>query len=63
MTKEKELFEKTYPAKEVAESVVTAVEAVGYLKHLRLTNPEQTYWIDPIIFTLLISSVHSVLSE
>ena len=57
MTKERKLFEKTYPAKEVANSTLAAAEAVGYLKHLRLTNPEQDYWIIPLIVTLLINNV------
>ena len=35
MTKERELFEKTYPAKEVADNPYLAVEAFGYLKHLK----------------------------
>ena len=56
-------MKKTYPAKEVANNPLTAVEAVGYLKHLRLTNPEEEYWIKPLIGVLLISSVEMFLSE
>ena len=63
MTKERELFEKTYPAKEVANNVYTAVEAMGYLKHLRLTNPEQDYWINPLIVALALISIGMVLSK
>lgn len=33
MTSERELFEKEYPAKEVANNPFIASEAVGYLKH------------------------------
>lgn len=62
MTKERELFEKTYPAKELANSVYITVEAMGYLKHLRLTNPEQDYWIKPLIAVLALSSIEMVLS-
>jgi len=53
MTKERELFEKEYPAKEVATNPFTASEAVGYLKHLRKTNPEQAEWIDKRISVIL----------
>ena len=63
MTKERKLFEKSYPAKEVANSPFISVEALGYLRHLRLTNPEQNYWITPLMATLLISSVEMVLSK
>lgn len=53
MTKEKELFEKEYPVKKVATSPFTTVEALGYLKHLKVTNPEQSEWIDNTIMVLL----------
>lgn len=55
MTKEKELFEKEYPVKKLVASPYTAVEAVGYLKHLRVTNPEQSEWIDNAIMTILLA--------
>lgn len=60
MTKERKIFEETYPAGEVAESPFIAIEAVGYLKHLKVTNPEQTEWIDKIITLLLITSTISL---
>ena len=55
MTKEKELFQKLYPAKEVYNNPFKAVEAVGYLKHLKIINPEQAIWIDPLILALLLN--------
>lgn len=62
MTKERKIFEKIYPAKEVAENPFIAVEAVGYLKHLEVTNPEQSEWIDKTIIALLTGSTVALLS-
>ena len=53
MTKEKELFEKEYPVKKVTTNPFNTVEAVGYLKHLKVTNPEQSEWIDSTTMTLV----------
>ena len=53
MTKEKELYEKLYPPKKVVDNPFVTAEAVGYLKHLKITNPEQVAWIDPLILMLL----------
>lgn len=53
MSHEKELFEKKYPAKEVYNNPFITAEAVGYLKCLKITNPEQVAWIDPLILSLL----------
>lgn len=53
MTKEREIFEKKYPAKKMVTNPFTACEAIGYLKHLKVSNPEQAEWIDKIISTLL----------
>ena len=63
MTEEKELFQKLYPAKEVANCPLLAAEGVGYLKHLKFTNPEQSYWIDATILTLLLSTYASIVSH
>lgn len=63
MTKERELFEKTYPAEKVADSPFLAIEAFGYLKHLKLCNPEQSTWIDRVSKTLLMSSAISFLKK
>mgnify|MGYP006927612714 CR=1 FL=1 len=60
MTKEKELFQKLYPAKEVADMPLLAAEAIGYLKHLKSTNPTQSYWIDETILMLLLSVAGSM---
>jgi hypothetical protein len=58
MTKERKIFQEKYPAKEVAENPFIAVEAVGYLKHLEVTKPEQSEWIDKTIIELLtVSSI------
>lgn len=53
MTKERELFEKTYPVKEILNNPFVTLEAVGYLKHLKITNPEQAAWIDRLTLLLL----------
>lgn len=53
MSKEKEMFEKEYPAKEVATNPFTACEAIGYLKCLKVSSPEQAEWIDKRISVLL----------
>lgn len=63
MTKERELFEKIYPAKEVADNPYLAVEAFGYLKHLKISNPEQANWIDMASTSLLMISTIALLSE
>ena len=60
MTKERRIFEETYPVKKVTENPFIAVEAIGYLKHLKVTNPEQTVWIDKVI-TLLELAVTATL--
>lgn len=62
MTKERKIFEETYPAKEVTENPFIAVEAVGYLKHLKVTNPEQTVWIDKTITLLTLAGTVTLLS-
>lgn len=62
MTKERKIFQETYPAKEVAENPFIAVEAVGYLKHLKVTNPEQAEWIYKTIKVLLVGGTVSLLS-
>ena len=55
-TKERRIFEETYPVKKLGENLVIAIEAVGYLKHLKVTNPEQSQWIDAFISALLLFS-------
>lgn len=62
MTKERKIFEETYPAKEVTENPFIAIEAVGYLKHLKVTNPEQSLWIDRTIRLLKITGTVTLLS-
>lgn len=62
MTKERKIFEETYPAKEVAENPFIAVEAVGYLKHLEVTIPDQSEWFDKTIIALLTGSTVVLLS-
>ena len=56
-TKERRIFEETYPVKKVGENPFIAIEAVGYLRHLKVTNPEQTEWIDTFISALLFSTL------
>lgn len=58
MTKEKELFVKEYPPKKLATNPFNIVEAIGYLKHLKLTSPEQSEWIDNAIRVLLQALQH-----
>lgn len=53
MTKEREIFEREYSAKEMVTNPFIACEAIGYLKHLKVSNPEQAEWIDKRISTLL----------
>lgn len=62
MTKERKIFEETYPAKKLLKNPFIAVEAVGYLKHLEVTNPEQSEWIDKTMITLLTASVLALVS-
>ena len=62
MTKERELFEKEYPAKEVVNNPFTACEAIGYLKCLKVSSPEQVEWIDKRISTILTVSTMMMLS-
>lgn len=62
MTKERRIFQETYPAKEVVENPFIALEAVGYLKHLKTTNPEQTEWIDKTIKRLLVGGAVALLA-
>lgn len=62
MTKERKIFEETYPSKEVTENPFIAIEAIGYLKHLKVTNPEQSIWIDRTIRLLKISGTVTLLS-
>lgn len=62
MTKERELYEKTYPAKEVNDNPYLAIEAFGYLKHLKISNPEQSNWIDVVSVTLLMTATIDILS-
>lgn len=61
MTKERRIFEETYPVKKVAENPFIAVEAIGYLKHLKVTNPEQTVWIDKTITLLKLAGTATLL--
>lgn len=60
-TKERRIFEETYPAKKIGENPIIAIEAVGYLKHLKVTNPEQAVWIDTFISALLLGSTLELL--
>ena len=62
MTKERKIFEETYPAKEVIENPFIVAEAIGYLKHLKVTNPEQLSWIDKTITLLTIAGTATLLS-
>lgn len=61
MTKERRIFEETYPVKKVTENPFIAVEAIGYLKHLKVTNPEQTPWIDKTISLLELAGTATLL--
>lgn len=61
MTKERKIFEETYPAKKVTDNPFFAIEAVGYLKHLKVTNPEQAIWIDKAIRLLTMSGTVTLL--
>lgn len=62
MTKERRIFQEMYPAKEVTENPFIAIEAVGYLKHLKVTNPKQTVWIDRTITLLTLVGTRALLT-
>ena len=62
MSKERRIFQEMYPASELAENPLFAVEAVGYLKHLKVTNPEQTEWIGKLISLLILTSTEKLIN-
>lgn len=49
--------------KEVATNPFIACEAIGYLKHLKLSNPEQAEWIDKRTSVILTVSTMLLLSS